>query len=405
MNEKMKMLLKKYIVSAVKTFLEPELISYFVVVLPTLLFFLTQCRFPFDPKITKYDNVLVVDGLLTNLPGSCYVKLTRTYPYNTKNYLKVVGAIVKIIDDSGNETVLMDKKNGLYLPEDTSFAGTIGRQYKVTVETPSGEFAESTFERIKEPVDVEDVYYVYVDKGDGINGLQLYVDTHDPFKESFYYSWDYEETWEFTVPYQSMSNYLPEMKVCYKDVKSRKVLIESTKNYSEDKVIGFPLFFIDNTTNRLTIKYSLLVRQYVLSEKTYLFYKNLKDINENAGTLFDRTPVILIGNMTNSLLPEQPVLGNFQVSGESLKRIFIYRDELPPQMVASTEYEFCEADLVSKNRNQRRLDSLIRAGWVVMDTLYEPVLSDTLIGLAISRSCFDCTTSGTITKPDFWDEK
>jgi len=40
-----------------------------------------------------------------------------------------------------------------------------------------------------------------------------------------------------------------------------------------------------------------------------------------------------------------------------------------------------------------------------MDTIYEPDKQDTLIGLANSRSCFDCTLNGDIVKPDFWDEK
>lgn len=364
-----------------------------------------RCIYPFEPVIDKYENLLVVDGLLTNIPGNCFVKLSRTYKYDEKPDSVETGARVMIIDDLGIETQLKEFEAGVYLPEDTLFAGETGRIYKVQVTTLNGEILESTPEELKEPVDIEEIYFEYLDKGNGIQGLQLYLDTYDSRKKSFYYSWDYEETWEISVPFQSLSEYLPEMKICYRNSSSRKIFIQSTKEYSDDRIIKYPLFFVGNTTNRLMIKYSVLVRQYVLTEKTYEFFSDLKEINENTGTLFDRTPVILIGNMINKLYPDKPVLGNFQISGASELRIFINRDNLPPQMNVATEYEFCKADLVSKKNESFRLDSLLHTGWIVMDTIYEPDKQDTLIGLANSRSCFDCTLNGDIVKPDFWDEK
>jgi len=370
-----------------------------------LIIVMHRCIYPFEPVIDKYENLLVVDGLLTNIPGNCFVKLSRTYKYDEKPDSVETGARVMIIDDLGIETQLKEFEAGVYLPEDTLFAGETGRIYRVQVTTLNGEILESTPEELKEPVDIEEIYFEYLDKGNGIQGLQLYLDTYDSRKKSFYYSWDYEETWEISVPFQSLSEYLPEMKICYRNSSSRKIFIQSTKEYSDDRIIKYPLFFVGNTTNRLMIKYSVLVRQYVLTEKTYEFFSDLKEINENTGTLFDRTPVILIGNMINKLYPDKPVLGNFQISGASELRIFINRDNLPPQMNVATEYEFCKADLVSKKNESFRLDSLLHTGWIVMDTIYEPDKQDTLIGLANSRSCFDCTLNGDIVKPDFWDEK
>lgn len=363
-----------------------------------------DCIYPFEPQIDKYYNVLVIDGLLTNLPGSCYVKLSHTYPYNGRDYRSETGAGVRIIDDLGSEMILNDAGNGLYLPEDSTFTGIIGRHYKVSIETASGGLFESGFEELKEPVDIEDIYYQVVDKGDGISGIQIYVNTWDPMKKSFYYAWDYREAWEYRVPYASVSDFLPELKICYKDVTSRKILIESTKSYIDDKVIEFPLFFVDNTTNRLSVKYSVLVRQYVLTEKTYQFFRNVKDINENTGTLFDRTPVIMVGNIVNVLSPKEPVLGNFQVSGASERTLFVYRDDLRDQMNVPSEYEFCDGRLLSMKEDRAQIDSLIRLGWVGMDTIPDPEKNDILLGLVISRSCYDCRTNGTLKKPEFWEK-
>jgi hypothetical protein len=362
------------------------------------------CLTPYNPEITKYNKALVVDGLLTNIPGTCKVDLSRTYPYDNRHGSSEKGAQVKIVDDIGNEIRFTDNDDGHYLPEDKDFAGKIGKKYKISILTAEGEVCESGFEELKEPVDIENLYYEYHDKGNGNQGLQVYIDTYDRLKASFYYAWDYEETWEFWVPYASTSDYLPEIKICYNDVSSRKLLIESTKDYTEDKVMGFPLYFIGNNTNRLSVKYSVLVRQYILSESTYRFFKNLKLINENSGTLFDPTPVSITGNVHNVHNAENPVLGNFQVSGASEKRIFILKDELPRDMVIPTEFEFCKQDMLSKKTNRSRIDSLIGKGWAVMDTVVNANEKDTLIGLAISRACFDCRIKGKTEKPGFWNK-
>ena len=227
----------------------------FVLTICVVLIILSRCITPFEPKVEKYENLLVVDGLLTNLSGSCIVKLSRTYPYDQNRNKVEKNADVKITDDFGNVTILHDKNDGTYLPDDTTFVGIIGRKYKIAVSTVNGEICESGFEGLTEPVDIGKVYYEFKDLNDGYKAVNFFIDTNDPLKKSFFYAWDYTETWEFAVPYASMSIYLPETKICYDDVASRKILIESTRDYSDDRVIKFPLYSIANTTNRLSIKY------------------------------------------------------------------------------------------------------------------------------------------------------
>jgi hypothetical protein len=60
---------------------------------------------------------------------------------------------------------------------------------------------------------------------------------------------------------------------------------------------------------------------------------------------------------------------------------------------------------LSTELEQGRLDSFLRTNWSVIDTLIytEPV--DTLVGISNSVFCYDCKVSGTIIKPDYWDEE
>lgn len=379
-----------------------KITGVFMAFLLIIIFKLDSCITPFDPDIDKYEKSLVVEGILTNLPGTCSVKLSHSYPYDAKHYSTVSDASVSIIDYEGNITPMHLAGDGLYQPDDSCFTGIVGMGYRLKIITADGEVYESDLEKMSEPVEIGDVSYK-VEETAGKMGLQFFVSTNDPLNKSHYYSWSYTETWEFMVPYQSNSSYLDEIKVCYKNSSSKKILIETTTGYREDRVIDFPLFYIDNSTNRLSFKYSVLVRQYVLPEKTYQFYRNLKEINENTGTLFDRTPVLTSGNIICTSSSGRPVLGNFQVSGASEKRIFIRNEQLPAGFPVATEYEYCQSAVFNRDKEKNRIDSLLSRGWVGMDTITEDT-GDVLIGLVISRSCFDCTAKGTTRRPDYWDD-
>ncbi|MBK5261074.1 MAG: DUF4249 family protein [Peptostreptococcaceae bacterium] len=47
--------------------------------------FMVACVTPYYPNITKYENLFVVDGQLTNLKGPYEVKLSRTFKYDGVN--------------------------------------------------------------------------------------------------------------------------------------------------------------------------------------------------------------------------------------------------------------------------------------------------------------------------------
>jgi hypothetical protein len=377
-----------------------SLLCYIAIIFHCL--FLYSCVFPFEPKIDKYENLLVIEGMLTNEPGSCLVKLSRTYTYDNRNPVYETDATVSIIDELGNVTYLKDNLDGYYLPEDNTFSGITGRKYKLSVFTASGEIIESDFEELKEPVPIGKIYHKYADKGNGIAGIQIYVDTYDPDGKSFYYAWEFVETWEFIAPFAS--DIYPSPEQCFITASSSAFIVASTKAYKEDRLIEFPLYFVDNRTNRLRIKYSTLVKQYILTEKSYLFYENVKSTNENVGTLFDRMPLTLAGNMRNLENPEIPVLGNFQVSGVSEMRIFVVPSELPVPLYTPSGLEYCESLTFSKPEHAELIDSLLKAGWLVLDTLFmDDEVPETMYNLTNSRSCFDCSLNGNPEKPVFWE--
>ncbi|MCK9207935.1 MAG: hypothetical protein M0P66_12560, partial [Salinivirgaceae bacterium] len=99
------------------------------------------------------------------------------------------------------------------------------------------------------------------------------------------------------------------------------------------------------------------------------------------------------------------VLGNFQASSTSSLRIFLRNSDLPPQLDPPSGYEYCLSEYLSIFNQLGRLDSLVNAGWVVIDTIGYVNPIDTLVGVTKRESCVNCTLGGSLKKPTYWDEE
>ncbi len=381
-------------------------ILYKLIILFIFMLFISDCIQPYEPEIGKYENVLVVDGLVSNLPGPYEVKLSRSYPYNADTSERVSGATVRVIDDSGNEYLFTESSRGVYKSDSAGFQGQVGKAYKLVITTSDGTEYESDYEPLNKTIDIDSVYYKYEPKAQtDVQGIQIYLDTHDPENSTHYYGWTLDETWEIRVPYYTAR--VPDVTRCYPNHIPKQIFVGSTIDNIRDELQQYPLFYVSNQTNRLRYKYSLMVKQYTLSEMAYLYYKNLAGMNETSGTLFDAAPYSLTGNIKNIHNDEEPVLGIFQVSSVSSKRIIIEKGELPPEFFAPSGYEYCEmlsvevTDSIDDPYLQFRVDSVINyENVVIMDTAFIGVSFQ--IRLVSSESCFDCTTAGTNIQPDYW---
>ena len=365
---------------------------------------LVACITPFEPEIDMFENVLVVDGAISNIPGSSYVRLSRTSPYNEQIRIDVDVATVILIDDLDNRVQFINVGRGEYLLTDSTYAGQVGRSYKIHIETRDGTIYESTPEELKVPIPLDEVKYEFVDgPDDSRRGLKILVDVENKDNRNAYLYWQYAETWEFEVPYSSP--YEPDSKICYITNRPPLFIINSTSDLVQNQLLNFPLYFIDNLSNRLSRKYSVLITQYTLTEQTYLFYQDLKEINENKGGLFDKTPIALVGNMQNISNPDQVVLGNFQVSGAVTQRIFIDNFEVSSKLVVPSEFEDCQIEYVGMFTDAYLLDSLLKDEWIIIDKYFNEYRNDTILTLTPSEKCYDCKQNGTNIKPEFWENE
>ncbi len=366
---------------------------------PVLILFLSVlmagCIKQFTPEISENPDILVVEGLITDQPGQNTIKISTSLPLGVKNIPNPLsGCTVTISDDLGNFYTLAEQSPGIY-GSNTFFQGVVGRSYTLHIKTG---LSHHNLSYQSDPVlmtpvpPIDSIYWERVvfsqisptwPTGEGCN---IYLNTHDPDNKCKFYRWEYVETWEMRLPYNTPNNH------CWVTNRSNQINIKSALSLSEDIIDRVPVSTVSNASDRLAIKYSILVNQYSINEEEYTYWDKLKTIGEQVGTLFDITPSSTPSNVWCIEKPNDNVLGYFSVSAVKSKRIFIndiFRGM--PKL-----YEDCENQTVGYNEN---IPGLNIDRWVIIENRW---LNYKI--LTYLKGCADCTVRGTTTEPDYWEQ-
>ncbi len=392
---------------------------------------LWTCIDPYTPTLTGYESLLVVDGVITDENSSYTIKLSRTIQEQDAVPVAVSNATVYISDETDNRTYLAANGPGIYKTDSIEFIGTVGKTYKLHVLTPEGDEYESEPCSMQSVPDIDSIYYEpdqeMVNNGtETEEGLRIRLDASEGDNNN-YYRWDFEETWKFKVPTVKKYDYFREDSIvpvpvsqvnefCWKSRKSDEVLIRTVYSELDERVVKEPIFFIATArSNRLLIKYSILVRQYSISKAEYDFWDNLKNVNESGNDIFATQPFPVISNIRNVNDPDEQVLGYFQVSAVKEKRIFIsifdiVDMDLPYYQEPCERIELAPEDVpMPEFGPPLTWDGLykiycINSDYYFVEPKYEQGTS-ILAKLIFSRpECADCKLTGTLSKPDFWEE-
>jgi len=373
-----------------------------LIILSIITLTIGGCITQFIPETDEDQDLLVVEGLITDQPEVNTIKISRSLPLGLKNTAKPVkGCIVSIIDDLGRSFALTEKVTGTYVTDPAKFRGVIGRKYRLKVFLNNRSIYNYTYESLPmelKPVPPIDTLYFEktvirpkVDGIQGIDGCQIYVETHDPSATTHFYRWDINETWEFRLPYSKPVNH-----TCWITTNGSAINVKSTAILAEDKIKRYPLHFIASETDRLKVKYSILVNQYSLNEDEFDYWEKLQNITEEVGSLYDITPAAVPSNIYCIDNPAEKVLGYFSVSSKTSRRLFI-KDYFAGII---NLYNECISDTIYGGQPIPGLNSSI---WVLED--YPPPANSPPYKVVTStRGCADCTVRGTVTEPAFWND-
>ncbi len=391
-----------------------------------IVFTLYTCIDPYKPKIDDFQSYLVVEASITDENTSYEVKLSKTMQYPDSASEKINGATIFVTDNGGNQAYFTNTGDGVYKSDSTSFRGIIGETYILHITTPDGKSYESEPSTMLPVTNIDSLYYQkeqqYINNQSKLEtGLQLYLDSRTDAGTNNYFKWEYSETWKFKLPNIKKYNYIndstfapvTDMKVfCWKQQKSTDIYVQYEPTGSSGIMTGVPLNFIgSDLSDRLTIEYSILVKQYSISEKEYHFWDNLKKVNESGGDIFGSQPYPVLSNISNTDNPDENVLGYFSVSAVTQKRIFISFSELtklnlPYYHYPCKRYETKPSDYAWGWSAPPTWDELysgwINSGYVFIEPYMNPVTGELQTLVFAKPECSDCELTGTIKRPDFW---
>lgn len=365
--------------------------------LPFLLLLSEGCVKQFIPSIDEKADLIVVEGLITDQPGIYTITLSRAQPlWKKAQAAPLKKCTVWISDDIGVNYLLKEIKSGVYVTDSSLFKGVPGREYTLHINT-TAEYGGHKYESVPvvmRPVPpVDSVYYEkrdFVINDEQDEGCEIFLDTHDPSNNCRFYRWNFDETWEFHIPYEEVVN-----KICWISGKSEDILIKNTSGLTEDRVTKYPVFLISDPIDRLTVKYSMLVNQYSLSEDEYIYWESLRNILDEVGGLYDIIPANIPNNLYCLDNPDEKVLGYFSVSSVKSKRIFI-KDNFRG---INHLYDTCPTDSAPATGQIPYLNILV---WVLYFGVGPDPLNIPFRVLTDKKECGDCTTRGTTARPLFW---
>jgi len=375
---------------------------------------LTDCKKPYNPPaITSPGSYLVVEGVINAGSDSTIIKLSRTVNLSsgTTNNPET-GAIVSVQSSTNATYPLVETSTGSYAVAGLNL--DITKTYRISIKTSNNQQYLSDLVPVKVTPPVDSVGFTVQS-----NGIQLYVNTHDPNNNTHYYRWDYIETWQFHAKYYSayITNGVAivprtadqDIYSCFGNDASSTILLGSSAKLSQDVIYQSPLTSVVSTSEKLETKYSILVNQYALTSDAYNFYTNLKKNTEQLGSIFDAEPSEIAGNIHNVNNAAEPVIGYISACTVQSKRIFIANAQLPTSWLPDYPYD-CELDSMWYDvpKSKPPLNEVayylipLNSGIIPAQAFYVPGDPNPAGFLSSDSECLDCTLRGTKTQPSFW---
>lgn len=378
-----------------------------------------SCTEPFSPDLLpQAKSILVVDATLSNETKNHEIFLSRSSK-EAGEMIFESNAIVTILDENQQSFTFTESEPGIYI-SDLPFQAETGRTYQLLITTSDGKSYSSRGESLPQTTQIENVSAQKTITENGTEGIQIIVDSFDPSANSTFYRYEYEETYKIIAPkwgplqlvagpeeFQSVGivNRDPDIeeRTCYSTDKSNSIILTKTSGTDEDRVSDFQVRFLNRNNYIISHRYSILVKQFILSQQAYTFYEKLQDFSGSESLFSQSQPGFINGNIFPDDNSNEPVVGIFEVSSVSEKRTFFdyvdfFPDEdLPPFIDECTQTTIANGD--------PSIYEPVRSNQVsYVGEMTNPATGGVEAYIIVPRVCGDCTVLGSNVVPDFWEE-
>ncbi len=296
-----------------------------------LVLALTTCISPLEYEPDESENVIVVNGYITDQPGPHFVEISRIAPFKRitqGGYIEPIEeAEVRLLDQNGSNIALFEDRPGRYATP-SFFSGIAGRQYQLEISTKEGVFIESQVEELITGPEIDTVFTRFKllptsDEFGFRSGLEVISQWKDPAGERNFHMWT-RQRGIYKIRTAPPPPGPPCCAVCWiMDIQEQIRVHEDLRQDGE--VISETALFIEDDGKRFRIRYWIDLEQLTLSAEAYEFYRILKSQLDISGSIFDPPPAEIKGNLY-STDESLTVIGHFGAFGAQRKSIFLDRE-------------------------------------------------------------------------------
>jgi hypothetical protein len=254
---------------------------------------------------------LIVDAVLTDQDKIQEIKLSQMVPWGAvPNYNQIQTMRVSVLDESQQEYPYAYYRDGIFRGP-AGFKGEHGRQYKLRI-VANEDVYESPYQLLQSAPTIDTLIY----KTEGLTvGLQATFDDI-PNHES-YYRWRYRNTYQVFSP-KAPTN----LQTCWMSLADVNFLnISDDKLFKNETARNYEVVRFD-ADRKFEYGYMAEVQMFTLTEEVYTYWDQIEFQLNNTGSLFETVNFDIQGNI-RSLSTDEYLLGVFQVSGVSEKRVFV----------------------------------------------------------------------------------
>jgi hypothetical protein len=363
-----------------------------------LVGFFAGCREEYDFPLKSSDrSVMIVEGVL-NVSGPTSITLSQSMKISESAQFKPLLLAQLTVEGKDNSTqTLTPAGAGNYIHSNLSL--NTGSEYRLRIKVNGKEYL-SDWVQPKQTPPIDSINWKRVPEG-----LQVFVSTHDPSNRSRYYKWDYDETWQINAYYFPNYKWTGGTTIvpldpsvapysCWKHAKSNTIIIGSSAQLQSDVISQLPAYHIPLLSEKISVRYSVLMKQSSISKAAYEYLSLMKKNTESLGTIFDAQPSELRGNISNVADPSEIVIGYVMASSMSERRIFVTSGE------ANWSYpQTCESISVVNHPDSIAKYVPVYLPWGGIES-GPGAVTEYFMSFP---TCVDCTKrGGSLTKPSYW---
>lgn len=352
-----------------------------------------------------FEEAIVIEGLVTNELKKHEIKISQTFAIDSTGPKPLSGADIRVTGEE--EHIFQELEPGRYISLD-SFAARPGIDYQLSILLNGNEYISASTQ-LSGSSNIGELEASRINYR-GEDGVAITLNNQTFAGGANYYKYEYVETFKFNSNYFKVKDLIiedgvpvevPKQKeeyTCYQTNISQKIILANTNSLSDDSVNDLLINFIDSKDTSLSNRYSLLIKQYVIGRDAYNYYKILEELSGSENIFSQTQPGFLEGNITNSNNPNEKIIGFFNVSSVTTKRIYFdYGDFYNPEGIRPrfVPFALCEETLPSTANLIAQLErGAVKWAGVTPSGAF----------LVVPTRCVDCTLFGTNEKPDFWED-